>query len=219
VNGADKYHVFDGTTWHTDGDGPPYDITGVDSATLIGVNVFKNRLWFVQTGTLKAWYLPVNSIGGAAASLDMSSLCAQGGYLMAMGTWTLDAGYGVDDYAVFVTSEGEVIVWRMTDPTDANSIYLIGVWSVGSPVGRRCLVKYKGDLLIIVQEGLFPLSVALQSSRLNPRAALTDKIQQAISDSISRYGANYGWQVIPFPKQNMLILNVPVQEGRRKSST
>ncbi|MBV5268006.1 MAG: hypothetical protein JZU67_05800, partial [Burkholderiaceae bacterium] len=30
VNGADKLRTFDGTSWHTDGDGAPYDITGVD---------------------------------------------------------------------------------------------------------------------------------------------------------------------------------------------
>lgn len=213
VNGADYYRVFDGTNWHADGDGAPYNITGVDSRTLIGINVFKNRLWFVQTGTLKAWYLPVNSIGGAAAALDMSSLCQRGGYLMAMGTWTIDAGYGVDDYAVWVTSNGEVLVWRMTDPTDPNSIFLIGVYWIGSPIGRRCMVKYKGDLLVICQEGLMPLSGALQSSRLNPKVALTDKIQKAISQAVADYGANFGWQVIPFPTQNMLILNVPVQEG------
>lgn len=214
VNGADYYHIFDGTSWHQDTDGAPYDITGVDSRTLIGINNFKNRLWFVQTGTLKAWYLPVNSIGGAAAALDMSSLCQRGGYLMAMGTWTIDAGYGVDDYAVWITSNGEVLVWRMTDPTDANSIFLIGVWWIGSPIGRRCMVKYKGDLLVITQEGLFPLSAALQSSRLNPRVALTDKIQAAVSEAVATYGTNYGWQVLPFPKANMLILNVPIQEGQ-----
>lgn len=213
VNGADYYRVCDGTGWHKDTDGAPYNITGVDSRTLIGINVFKNRLWFVQTGTLKAWYLPVNAIGGAAASLDMSSLCSLGGYLMAMGTWTIDAGYGVDDYAAFITSEGEVLVWRMTDPTDANSIFLIGVFQIGSPIGRRCLQKYKGDLLAITYDGVFALSSGLQSSRLNARVAITDKIQQAISASIASYNGNFGWQLLAFPKHDMLILNVPIQQG------
>jgi hypothetical protein len=197
-----------------DTDGPPYDITGVDSRTLIGINNFKNRLWFVQIGTLKAWYLPVNSIGGAAAALDMSSLCRRGGYLMAMGTWTLDAGYGVDDYAVWITSNGEVLVWRMTDPTDPNSIFLIGVWWIGSPIGRRCFEKWIGDLVVITRDGLVALSSALQSSRLNPRVDLTDKIQSAMSASVALYGANFGWQVIPFPSQDVLLLNVPIQAGQ-----
>ena len=213
VNGADAYRVYNGTAWAKDGDGAPYNITGVTSSTLIGINVFKNRLWFIEIGSLKAWYLPVNSIGGATASLDMSSLCSEGGYLMAMGTWTIDAGYGVDDYAVWITSKGQVLVWRMTDPTDPNAIFLIGVWQIGAPIGRRCFQKWKGDLLLITQEGLVPLSKALQSSRLDPRVSLTDKIQQAISASITSYKSNFGWQIQSFPEQNMLLLNVPVQQG------
>jgi len=54
VNGADKMQVYDGTTWHKDGDGAPYDITGVNSADLININVHKFRVWFIQENTLKA---------------------------------------------------------------------------------------------------------------------------------------------------------------------
>lgn len=216
VNGADRYRVYTGAAWFKDTDGAPYDITGVTSTGLVHINAFKNRLWFVQNSTLKAWYLPVNSIGGAAASLDMSSLCQDGGYLMAMGTWTIDAGYGVDDYAVWVTSEGEVLVWRMTDPTDPNSIFLIGVWRLGAPVGRRCLYKYGGDLLYISQDGVVPLSAALQSSRLNPKVSLTDKIQFAMSTAVSAYGSNFGWQLCYYAKQNQLYLNVPISAANQQ---
>ena len=205
-NGADSVYTFDGTTW-TDRSAA---ITGVTSSTLIGINVHKNRVWFVQVGTLKAWYLPVQSITGAAAALDLSAFCPHGGYLMAMATWTMDAGYGVDDMAVFVTSNGDVLVYRGTDPASASTWALVGVFWIGSPVGRRCFVKYKGDLLIITQDGLFPLSGALQSSRLNPKVALTDKIQRATSDAVIAYGTNFGWCVTPFPRQDAIILNVPV---------
>ena len=208
-NGADSVYTFDGTTW-TDRSAA---ITGVTSSTLIGINVHKNRGWFVQSGTLKAWYLPVQSITGAAAALDLSAFCPHGGYLMAMGTWTMDAGYGMDDMAVFVTSNGDVLVYRGTDPSSASTWALVGVFYIGSPIGRRCLIKYKGDLLIITQDGLFPLSGALQSSRLNPRVALTDKIQQAIGAAVMTYGANFGWCVTPFHQQDALILNVPVNTG------
>lgn len=216
VNGADAYRVYDGSAWHKHGDGAPYDITGVTSTTLIGINVFKNRLWFIQTGTLKAWYLPVNSIGGAAASLDMSSLCSRGGYLMAMGTWTLDAGYGADDYAVWITSRGQVLVWRMTDPTDANSIFLIGVWDIGSPIGRRCFFKLAGDLLLITRDGLVPLSAALKSTRFDPRIAVSDKIQREMGSAVDLYGANFGWQVCHLPRADQLYLNVPISSGNQQ---
>lgn len=216
VNGVDVYRVYDGSAWHKDGDGAPYDITGVVSSTLVDINVFKSRIWFVQKNTLKAWYLPVNSIGGAATSFDLSGVFQNGGSLMSMGTWTIDAGYGVDDYAVWVTSKGEIAVYRLTDPTTPTGIALVGIWMLGSPIGRRCFMKYGGDLLLISQDGLLPLSSALQSSRLNPKVSLTDKIQFAMGTAIANYGANFGWELAYYPKQNQLYMNVPVSEGSQQ---
>ena len=60
-------------------------ITGVDSSTFINVNLFKNRLYFTQKDTLKCWYLPVDSVGGAASPLDFGGIARNGGYLQAMG--------------------------------------------------------------------------------------------------------------------------------------
>ena len=191
-------------------------ITGVDSSTFINVNLFKNRLWFTQKDTLKAWYLDVNSIGGAATAFDFSGIARNGGFLQAMGTWTIDAGQGVDDYAVFVTNMGEVIVYNGTDPTSSTTWALKGVWQLGQTFNRRCFFKFAGDLLLLTQDGLVPLASALQSSRLDPRINITDKIYQAVSQAASNYYDNFGWQVNYYASLNMLILNVPVTEGTQQ---
>lgn len=214
VDGEDKMIYFDGTTWSQDGG--TYTVTGVDTAQCAQINLFKNRVWLIQKGTLVAWYLPTSSIAGAANQVDLSSIANKGGYLVAMATWTIDAGQGVDDYAVFVTSRGQVIVYQGTDPASSATWSLKGVWNIGSPVGRRCFLKFSGDILIICQDGVYPMSGALQSSRVNPKVALTDKIQYATSNSISAYGGNFGWQLCYFPRQNQLWLNVPVQEGQNQ---
>ena len=216
VNGADKLRTFDGTNWHTDGDGSPYDITNIDTATVANITLFKNRIWLTTNDTLKVWYLPVNSIGGAAVALDMTSIFQLGGYIMAGMTWTLDAGYGVDDYLVFITSNGEALVWRLTDPTTPTGISQIGLYKIGAPIGRRCYTKFGGDLLVITQDGVVPMSGSLQSSRLDPRVSITNKIQYAMSSAISTYGANFGWQLLYYPKENQLILNVPISEGTQQ---
>jgi hypothetical protein len=133
VNGADKLRGYDGTNWYTDGDGS-HDITGVDSATLIHVNTHKERVWFVQKDTLKAWYLGTKAISGAATAFPFQSIAQSGGYpSVAMATWTIDAGFGADDLAVFITSQGEVIVYRGTDPSSATTWALVGVWQLGTP--------------------------------------------------------------------------------------
>lgn len=188
-------------------------ITGVDSSTFVNVNLFKNRLYFTQKDTLNCWYLPVDSIGGAALPLYFGGIARNSGYLQAMGTWTLDAGQGADDYAVFVTSMGEVIVYNGTDPNVAETWLLKGVWQLGQTFARRCFFKWSGDLLLLTQDGLVPLSSALQSSRLDPRVNITDKIYYAVSQAATNYFANFGWQINYFASENMLILNIPIDEG------
>ena len=191
-------------------------ITGVDSSNLIHVNLHKERLYFVEEGTLNFWYLGVNAISGAATSYPLGAIARNGGYIMAMGTWTLDAGYGVDDYAVFITNNGEAIVFKGSDPSDPNDWSLIGVWQLGQVFARRCFFKFAGDLLLITQDGIVPLASALQSSRLDPRINITDKIYYAVSEAADLYNTEFGWQIHYYAKQNMLIFNIPVIGGQQQ---
>jgi hypothetical protein len=137
---------------------------------------------------------------------------ARGGYLVAMGNWTIDSGSGVDDYAVFITSEGEVAVYRGTDPSDVATWQLVGVYQVGQPIGKRCMMKFASDLLIINKDGLQLMSAALSNARVYS-PSVTDKIQPTLSQSISTYGTNYGWEAVFYADQDAIILNVPVSGG------
>ena len=188
-------------------------ITGVDSSRFINVNLFKNRLYFTEKETLTCWFLDVDAIAGPASPLYFGGIARNGGYLQAMGTWTLDAGQGADDYAVWITSMGETIVYNGTDPTDPLNWALKGVWQLGQTFNRRCFFKWAGDLLLLTQDGLVPLASALQSSRLDPRVNLTDKIYYPISVAATTYYDNFGWQINYFASENMLILNIPITNG------
>ena len=188
-------------------------ITGVNSNTFININLFKNRLYFTQKDTLACWYLDVDAIGGPASPLYFGGIARNSGYLQAMGTWTLDAGQGADDYAVFVTSMGEVIVYNGTDPDSPDTWALKGVWQLGQTFARRCFFKWSGDLLLLTQDGLVPLASALQSSRLDPRINLTDKIYFAVSQAATLYYDLFGWQINYYASENMLILSIPTSTG------
>lgn len=188
-------------------------ITGVDSSTLVNVNLFKERLYFCQNNSLSFWYLDVNAISGAATSFPLGAIYRNGGYLQAMGTWTLDAGYGVDDMAVFVSSMGEIIVYKGTNPSDATQWSMDGLWQMGQTFSRRCFFKWGGDLLLLTQDGLVPLTAALQSSRLDPRVNLTDKIFYAVSQAATQFSENFGWQIMYYASENMLILSIPTNAG------
>ena len=210
ANGVDAPYTYDGTSWTNPA------ITGVTATTLKSPILYAQRQFFIGKDTLKTWYLPVDSIAGAANAVDIAPFATKGGYIVSHGTWTIDAGQGVDDHYVIMTSKGQVIVYQGTDPTSATSWSMVGVWDIGSPVGDRSLYKYAGDMLVVCQDGVIPMSAALQSSRVNPKVAITDKIQYAISESITNFGANYGWQLIYVPTINQLWLNVPVEEGQNQ---
>lgn len=212
-NGVDSPRYYDGTSWTTITGASTPAITGVTTTTLNSPWIHKRRMWVIEADSLSAWYLPVDAVGGAASEFDLSGLFRMGGYLVAGGTWTLDAGEGVDDYWVAITSEGEVAVYQGTDPSNASTWAIKGIWRIGEPLGVRCFLKLSGDLLVICKDGVYPLSSALQSSRVNPTGAITDKIRGAMSASAQSYATNYGWQLEFFPSGDMLILNVPVQEG------
>ena len=219
VNGYDKPMLYNGTTWtRIDSTSTPA-ITGVTSTTLCNVLLWKHYLWFIQKDTLKLWYLPVDSIGGAASMIDLSQVARFGGHLVDMETWTLDAGYGADDNIAFMTSKGEVIVYSGTNPNNASTFALIGVWKLGSPIGPRATLKWGGDVLLLTYDGLMPLAGSLQSSRLDPRVSLSDKIQGAIAEATTAYGGDHaavGWQVFYSAKNNAVWINVPVATGSQE---
>jgi hypothetical protein len=210
VNGVDNPLLYDGATWTPITGVSSPAITGVTTSDLINVSSFQNKLWFVENNSLRVWYLASAAIGGAANVLDLSSLFPRGGFLMAMGDWTIDSGEGVDDLAVFVTSEGEVAVYRGTDPASAATWQLVGIYQIGSPIGRRCLCKFASDLLIINQDGLQLMSSALSSSRVSIQSSVTDKIQPSITEAINTYGVNFGWETTLYSAQDVIFLNIPV---------
>lgn len=208
VNGANIPQYYDGSVWAT------ATITGISSTTIIGVNNHKNRLWFTMVGSSSAAYLATDAIQGAATLFPLGGLFNLGGFLMAMGTWSLDAGDGPDDYAVFVSSEGQCAIYKGTNPAAAATWELVGVFDMGPPIGRRCLTKVGADIAIISIDGVIPLSKAMIFERSAVvKASLTERIQRVMNKSARSYKDNFGWQLIAYPRGTRAILNVPVQEG------
>lgn len=208
VNGADTCRKYDGSSWGTN------SLTGPSDPTkLININVFKRRLFFIESNSLKFWYLAVESISGALSSFDLAPLCSLGGYLVAMGTWSRDGGNGQDDFAVFITSEGEVVIYQGTDPSDATKWAMVGVFKIGAPIGRRCFFKVGAELVVITVSGYVPLSSSITFAETSQTVALSDRISGAVSKSIRDGGSLFGWQCLLYPKGNMAIFNVPTGSG------
>ena len=210
-NGTDKPQYWNGAAWiAVDAVSAPA-ITGLTTTEIIGGTAHKSRIWLIRKNTLELYYLPVGGVGGAVSLYDLRPIFKRGGKILACETWSADAGNGLDDHLVIATDQGEVAVYQGSDPTSAATWSLVGVYYLGgSVIGNRPFCRFGGDLLVISQFGLVPMSSLLQSMVINVAKTVTDKIQNQISTSISAAASTFGWQVTSWQPENMLFINVPI---------
>lgn len=178
-------------------------------SNLITVTVHQTRCWYIENNSMNVWYAGPLAYQGVLTLLPLAQVFTKGGYLMQMASWTIDNVEGINAYAAFITSEGEVAVYQGYDPTQQSTWSLVGVFKIGRPIGRRCICKFGSDVLCITADGLSPLSKGLLTDRTQPESQITYKILNAINSDVQSYGANFGWQVIEYPIGNKLIINVP----------
>ncbi len=230
--------TYDGTTWAlgTAITGPPYGT--------LGLHAHRNRLWFYNstaTNPLSAWYLPVGAISGTAAEYNLASFATKGGRIVAMRTWTLDGGVGgTDDMAVFLTNNGQAIVFEGTDPSASATWRLVGVFEVG-PVASYIddsvasgttvtirdsqAMKYGSDLLFLLQSGLTSANRVLRPQQdEGADYSLSKKIRPLISDAAKTWRATasvFGisaWKMTVLPQMRQLIISVPTSRTQTQSS-
>lgn len=157
--------ITDTSTGSADVDGSPTTkytgITGANSSAMSHVWAFKKRLFFIEGGTLSAWYLGTLAIGGSLTEFPLQGLFRRGGSLLFGATWSQDAGDGLDDFCVFATTEGEVAVYQGTDPASWS---LVGIYQMGKPLSKNAHFRAGGDLGILCDDGIIPLSSALNKT-------------------------------------------------------
>lgn len=213
LNGTDAPLLYDGTSWQAvTGVSTPIAITGVTTTSLSHVWAFANRLFFIEKNTMKAWYLSVDSIAGAVSTFSLAGVFSKGGSLLFGAKWSLDAGDGLDDKCIFISTEGEIAVYRGTNPGSAADWVLEGIYQMPPPLGERSSAQAGGDLLIATETGLIPISASVQTDL----AAIESK---AVSAPISPYwqdqvGALSGnWEIIKTPRKGVMIVSQPDATG------
>lgn len=204
-NGVDTPLVYDGSTW-----GTAPAITGVTATSLVHVWQFKNRLFFIEKDTLNAWYLPVDSIGGAAVKFPLGGVVKRGGSLILGSSWSLDTGLGLSEKCVFVTTEGEAAIYEGTDPSSASTWALQGVYRIGRPLGQRAKFQAGGDLAIATDIGIVPMSQAINTDLgALGNKAITHSIEDDWAAEVLQRVGTYPWHVEMWPTKQILIVAMP----------
>lgn len=182
----------------------------VDPKLLVQPIVHQHRVWAVEKNSTRAWYLPSDQIWGIATSFNFGANFTRGGYLQALMTYTLDSGYGPNDYLVAISSAGEVVMYSGTDPASITTWGLVGVFYAGATFTRRCWTKFGGDVAILTQFGLLTLNAIVRPEPGyvlgNP---LSQKIQRLISQTMSAAYSYTGWSLHNYIAENMMLINVP----------
>lgn len=201
VNGADSIK-YDGSTATAN------SITGPSAP--IAIMGFHSRVYVFDDNSLSFWYGATNAISGSFTEFNLSRVTNLGGKLMCMGAWTKDGGdEGLQDFAVFVTSRGEAVIYQGSNPGDATAWALVGVYHIGEPLSVRSVQKMGGDMVVLTTNGYVSMNNVLGVGDVSDRGALSHKIRRAVTDAVAAYQANYGWQAIFQPKLNMAVFNVP----------
>lgn len=210
-NGTDAPVHYNGSVWAA----PSLTITTYSASDIINVHGHKNRLWFVFKNSTVAGYLATGAVAGAVTNFELGGLFTRGGHLQAIATMTRDGGAGEDDLFVAISSRGQCAVYAGTDPASANTWALIGVYDVGPPIGYRCFTKVAGDLALVNLDGVLPLSKGLEVDRgAAASVVITARINNAMNEAARSYSDNFGWELTPYAKGTMVILNVPITEGQ-----
>lgn len=208
---TDNPLLFDGTTWTPiTAVSAPISITGVTPAHLSQVNVYKNRLFFVEFNTMNVWALPVTSLGGAAIQISLAGVFQLGGSVLFTATWSIDAGNGLNDSLVVVSTQGEAAVYQGTDPSSSTAWSLVGLYALPKPMGKNAFRKEGAELLILTDRGELPMSAAVRVDKDQIAAyALSRNIEPDwVADAATRRALP--WEIVAWPNKQREIISVPV---------
>jgi hypothetical protein len=208
ANGNDDIRTFDGTTI------AETTFTGVDLGTIADVASFKGRLHCAVNNSASVWYGGVGEVtGGTLTEFDLGQISQHGGTLTAVGVWSRDAGDTLQAVICYVMSSGEIIVYSGSNPSDASDWSLLGQFFIAEPLGRRCLVRLGGELILMCKAGFFPMSLIINGATVDQlRGTPYGKIRDLITAKTAAHGANFGWSGVASTRTNQLIYTVP--EGR-----
>lgn len=216
---AGRIKGFDGATWANQ------TITGL-AGTMSGAHSHKNRVWLYNINTATAYYLPTGAVSGAVTAFSLGQVATKGGGIISMQTWTMDGGDGgTDDVAVFITTNGQVIIYSGSDPSSRNTWQLVGVFNIAKPAAQptdlssidisisgqaknSVGVKYGADVLMLMQDGVTSAQRVLHPQDLGSADySISSKIRPLIAEQIRTQASLYT-KLLPFEKLNQLFVNI-----------
>lgn len=207
-NGEDQPQQYNGTSLSAAA------YTGItDDAVLIHPNSFRNRLYLVEKDSTSVWYGGVNNITGAVTEYDIGSLLKLGGKLLLTGSWSPDSGSGLDEFLIFLSDQGEGLIFQGDYPGSTSDWKIAGRFYIPKPLGIRSYFQLGTEAVVVTDQGIVPVSKALYSKdAAGTFERFSDAIDEAFREAGDQYSDNFGWQATVYSPAKYLIINVPIAE-------
>lgn len=209
VNGTDTLKQYDGAAWSS--------VAVLGAVSTVGfsyITTYRQRIFLAKKNSLEISYLGANSISGAPTDYPLGAIFPEGGYIVALGTWTIDGGTGPEDNLAVLSSTGHVAVFAGADPATWSRK---GTYYIGTPLGKTPLQQYGGDLLCLTETGVVPLSSVVQSTAIDRVKTFTQNIRPFFNAAAAAYSANHGWEILVDPLAPMVLVNVPSTPIRKQA--
>lgn len=207
VDGSGTQHLF-----MANGVDTPQDYTTANGISDTGFTVsglklnspmaFKNTMYFVG-GDWDIYYGGTQAISGSLTKFSVGSFFRKGGRILTIQNWTQDAGQGMDDIFVIISTEGEVMLYTGTNPEESDWRTL-GVFNIPRPIGKNCCEMVGADIIIITENGYLPLSRVLSDLRANRTS-----ISSLINPIVRNMNFSQNWEIHFYSKKGWLIINAP----------
>lgn len=195
----------DGAGWITG----PVSSNVVAGRNLCYVWKYRNRLFFIEAGSMNVWYLGLNAVGGLLTPVPLAGAATRGGKLLFGASWSLDAGDGISEKCIFATDQGEVLIFEGSDPANAANWRQQGRYFLSPPLGMNAHIQVGGDMLLLTVDGIIPLSQAISkdSGQLD-LAMLTRNIKPTWRKEVALKRA-WPWTIKKWDEYGAMFVTTP----------
>jgi hypothetical protein len=211
VNGHDGVVSWDGTTFVKETVTVPSGEPWIAPLKFDKVLGHMNLLWFADSDNMALYYLPLQQKSGALTLFPLNAMFKRGGHIVALYTWTIDGGLGLDDALVVFSSNGEAVIYSGTDP--ASDFKLIGTFRFDAPLSKSSVVNYGGDLYVMISSGFVPMSTLVRAET-EDLGKSDIGVMRDFTEITVPHRDLFGWQVIFNHQTGHAICNMPTGNGK-----
>lgn len=173
ADGVNRVGVYDGTNFNIAG----FTIGGAADSTLEVVTNYKNRIFFSRKNTCELYYTPVATITGALTTYEIGFYFQRGGRILWIGTWTGNAGNGLDDYLICISDQGEALMFAGTDPAVAANWSMVGRFFLPKSLSHSNFSQKESDVLCMTLDGIYALSSVISLGQGETLRGISDPIR------------------------------------------